>query len=74
MTPDEYRELRERTGGTQEDVANVLGVTRKTLNARENGNTVIRPESEFAIRYLVMYPTRVLREVRRRAALKDTEV
>jgi DNA-binding XRE family transcriptional regulator len=37
MTGPEYKALREKLGLTQAGLAALLGVTRKTINARENG-------------------------------------
>lgn len=52
MSPEEYRSLREKLALTQGGLAAVLGVSRKTVNARENGQTPINHEAELAIRAL----------------------
>jgi DNA-binding XRE family transcriptional regulator len=51
MTPSDYRALREKLGLTQAGLAARLGVTRKTINARENG-AKITEEAALAIRSL----------------------
>ena len=48
MTPAEYKAIREKLGLTQAGLAAVLGVTRKTINARENG-AKITEEARLAI-------------------------
>ena len=48
MTPVEYKALRCKLGLTQAGLAAVLGVTRKTINARENG-AKITEEARLAI-------------------------
>ena len=48
MTPAEYKALRCKLGLTQAGLAAVLGVTRKTINARENG-AKITEEARLAI-------------------------
>lgn len=52
MSPAEYKELREKLGLTQAGLAARLGVTRKTVNARETGATRITEEAALAIRAL----------------------
>lgn len=49
MTPTEYKTLREKLALTQGGLASRLGVTRKTINARENG-AKITEEAAAAIR------------------------
>ena len=51
MTPVEYKALRCKLGLTQAGLAAVLGVTRKTVNSRENG-AKITEEAALAIRSL----------------------
>jgi DNA-binding XRE family transcriptional regulator len=48
MTGPEYKALRERLNLTQGELASRLGVTRKTINARENG-AKITEEAALAI-------------------------
>jgi DNA-binding XRE family transcriptional regulator len=48
MTGPEYKALREKLGLTQAGLAALLGVTRKTINARENG-AKITEEARLAI-------------------------
>jgi DNA-binding XRE family transcriptional regulator len=48
MTSDEYKALREKLGLTQAGLAARLGVSRKTINARENG-AKITEEARLAI-------------------------
>lgn len=50
MTPDEYKATREKLGLTQSGLAARLGVTRKTINARETGKTSITAEAAMAIK------------------------
>lgn len=51
MTAPEYKAQREKLGLTQAELASRLGVTRKTINARENG-AKITEEAARAIRSL----------------------
>lgn len=51
MTATEYKALREKIGLTQAGLASRLGVTRKTINARENG-AKITEEAALALRML----------------------
>lgn len=51
MTSTEYKALREKLGLTQAELAALLGVTRKTINARENG-AKITEEAALALRML----------------------
>jgi DNA-binding XRE family transcriptional regulator len=48
MTAEEYKNIREKLGLTQAGLAALLGVTRKTINARENG-AKITEEARLAI-------------------------
>ena len=54
MTPDEYKATREKLGLTQAGLAARLGVTRGTINRRENGDpkAPITEEAALAIRAL----------------------
>lgn len=52
MSPEEYKATREKLALTQGGLAAVLGVSRKTVNARENGQTSITHEAALAIRAL----------------------
>lgn len=52
MTPQEYKAIREKLALTQGGLAASLGVTRKTINARETGATRITEEAALAIRAL----------------------
>ena len=49
MTATQYKSLRERLGLTQAGLADMLGVTRATINAREAGRTPITEEAARAI-------------------------
>lgn len=51
MTAGEYAKLRELLGLTQGELAELLGVTRKTINSRENGAKITR-EAMLAINML----------------------
>ena len=51
MTPEEYKGLRKRVG-SQEVVADLLGVTRQLISAREKNNARITEEAAIAIRFL----------------------
>lgn len=53
MTPAEYRTHREKLGLTQAGLASLLGVTRKTINARETGAVRITEEARRAILQLL---------------------
>lgn len=53
MTPAEYKALRHKLGLTQAGLAARLGVSRKTVNARETGATRITEEAALAIRALL---------------------
>jgi DNA-binding XRE family transcriptional regulator len=48
MTADQYKALRKKLGLTQAGLAERLGVSRKAVNARENG-TKIPVEAQLAI-------------------------
>ena len=52
MEPSKYKAARERLGLTQAQLAERLGVTRKTINRREAGEATITTEAELAIRSL----------------------
>ena len=52
MEASEYKETREKLGLTQAQLADRLGVTRKTINRREAGEATITTEAELAIRSL----------------------
>ena len=51
MTATEYKTLRERLDLTQVELAALLGVTRKTINARENGSKITQ-EAALAMEML----------------------
>jgi DNA-binding XRE family transcriptional regulator len=53
MTGTEYKAYREKLGLTQAGLASLLGVSRKTVNARETGAVRITKEAELAIGALV---------------------
>jgi DNA-binding XRE family transcriptional regulator len=53
MTAVEYKAHREKLGLTQAGLAARLEVTRKTINARENGATRITEEAALAISSLL---------------------
>lgn len=57
MTSTEYRTTREALGMTQAALADALGVTRKAVNARENGGTITK-EAAMAILSLRKNTTR----------------
>lgn len=48
--PGHYRNLRKKLG-TQQMLADELGVTRETISMRERGRTTITREMELALRY-----------------------
>ena len=52
MTSDEYREIRQRMGLTQEQLARELGVTSMTVSRRERGETEIDGEATHALKRL----------------------
>jgi DNA-binding XRE family transcriptional regulator len=49
MTPEQYKTARKHLGLTQAGLADILGVTRKTVNSREAGAAPIIAESAIAI-------------------------
>jgi DNA-binding XRE family transcriptional regulator len=51
MTPAEYKSLRAALG-TQQKVADVLGLSRETVARRETGDYPLTAESILAIKYL----------------------
>ncbi len=53
MTAPEYKTLREKLALTQGGLASRLGVTRKTINARETGAVRISEEAVLALESLV---------------------
>jgi DNA-binding XRE family transcriptional regulator len=53
MTPEEYRAARKDLSLTQASLAEMLGVTRKTVNSREAGTAPITAESAIAIRAII---------------------
>lgn len=50
MTGPEYRSIRRQLGLTQSGLAELLGVTKKTIGLREREITEIHREAELAIR------------------------
>lgn len=48
MSPKTYKAIRVKLGFTQSRFATSLGVTRKTINARETGATRITKEAALA--------------------------
>lgn len=56
MEADEYRTIRQSLG-SQEQVAEALGVARNTVARRERGELPIDREAELAIRRLAEDPT-----------------
>lgn len=60
MNPAEYKELRQKVG-TQEAVADLLGVTRQLISAREKNAARITEEAAIALREL----TRTTKKPRR---------
>lgn len=51
MTKEKYKILRKKLG-TQQEVAELLGVTRQLIGMRESGEAKIAKEAELAIRSL----------------------
>jgi DNA-binding XRE family transcriptional regulator len=49
MTPENYQQLRRSIGLSCEELAEKLGVSRKTIHMRESGKTPISMESYLAI-------------------------
>lgn len=49
MTPAQYRSARRKLG-TQREVAEILGVSRETIQRRERRGATISPEAALAIR------------------------
>jgi len=52
MNSEEYKKLRKETGMIQKDLAEKLGVTRKTITDRERGAAKITEEAALAIRQI----------------------
>jgi DNA-binding XRE family transcriptional regulator len=52
MTPQQYKAARKHLGLTQAKLADILGVTRKTICSREAGSAPITAESVIAINCL----------------------
>jgi transcriptional regulator with XRE-family HTH domain len=50
MTPADYKAARERLGLTQEQLAELVGVTVRTIASRESGQHAVSREAEIAIR------------------------
>lgn len=59
MTGPEYKAIREKLGLTQAGLAARLGVTRKTVNARETEAVRITEEAALAIRALSSPNTKI---------------
>ena len=53
MNPSEYKAHREKLGLTQAGLAARLGLSRKTINSRENEAVKITEEMAIALRALV---------------------
>lgn len=51
MTANKYKKLR-KSLGTQQQVAELLGITRQQVGMRESGAAKITKEAELAIKYL----------------------
>jgi DNA-binding XRE family transcriptional regulator len=56
MTTKEYREIRKKLKLSQMTLADVVGVTNKTISNRERGTKPITKEAEMAIRFLLANP------------------
>jgi len=54
MNAEQYKAARERLKLTQADLAAALGVSRKTVNARERGAVPVSAEAAFAMRFLLV--------------------
>lgn len=54
MKPEEFRELRNSIGWTQERLAKELGITSRQISAYENGGTPIKLSVEKEIRRIVL--------------------
>jgi transcriptional regulator with XRE-family HTH domain len=52
MTPADYRQLRERLGLTQGELAELVGVALNTVSRRELGQLPIQREAELALRFV----------------------
>ena len=50
MTPTEYKQERRKRSLTQAALAALLGITRETVNRRENGHDKISEEAALALR------------------------
>ncbi|WP_047247651.1 helix-turn-helix transcriptional regulator [Maribacter thermophilus] len=47
MTGEELRQLRLKNGYTQKQLAEIIGVTRKTINAHENSNNIPKSKAKL---------------------------
>ena len=52
MAPEQYKSIRRELDLTQDGLAAILGVSRKTINFREKGSTKITEEARLAIQSL----------------------
>ncbi len=52
MTPEEYKSIRQKLGLTQSELGALVGVSRKTINFRESGETKITEEARLSILFI----------------------
>lgn len=52
ITPSQYRKLREEAGLTQTGLANLMGVSLRTIAGRENGTAPISIEASYALKWM----------------------
>jgi transcriptional regulator with XRE-family HTH domain len=55
MTPADYKSARERLGLTQEQLAELVGVSVRTIASRESGQHAVSREAAIAVRSLLDY-------------------
>lgn len=53
MSPDELRQARTALGLTQTQLADILGMTRRSISRMEHGAQPIEPRTALAVRYLL---------------------
>lgn len=55
MTPAAYKAAREKLGLTQEQLAELVGVSARTIASRESGQHAVSREAAIAVRSLLDY-------------------
>ncbi len=63
-TPERLREARRRLGMTQQELAETLGLTQRSISRMETGAQPIEPRTDLAVRYLLVTATPIESEPR----------